>query len=106
MGAQDVWVIKTDAMGDTLWTKTFGKNGDDYGNSIHQTSDEGYILTGTTTSYGAGNYDLWLIKTNTLGDTLWTKTFGGSGEDRGYSVQQTSDGGFIITGSTDFLRRR
>ena len=100
MGAQDVWVIKTDAMGDTLWTKTFGKNGDDYGNSIYQTSDEGYILTGTTTSYGAGNYDLWLIKTNTLGDTLWTKTFGGSGEDRGYSVQQTSDGGFIITGST------
>ena len=99
-GGSDVWLIKTNASGDTLWTRTFGGNGQDDGNSVQQTTDEGYIITGSTSSYGVGSRDIWLIKTNASGDTLWTKTFGGRGEDCGYAVQQTTDEGYIITGYT------
>ncbi|MBL7046873.1 MAG: T9SS type A sorting domain-containing protein [Candidatus Marinimicrobia bacterium] len=97
----DIWLLKTDEFGDTLWTKTFGGYEYDFGESGQQTSDGGYIIVGRTTSYGAGRYDIWLIKTDEYGDTLWTKTYGGSELDRGYSVLQTSDGGYIIAGSTE-----
>ena len=99
-GSADVWLIKTDASGDTIWTKTFGGSDGDEGSSVQQTSDGGYIITGSTSSYGAGRGDIWLIKTDAIGDTIWTKTFGGSERDFGESVQQTSDGGYIITGFT------
>jgi hypothetical protein len=97
----DVWLIKTDEYGDTLWTKTFGGNGNDQSYTVQQTGDAGYIIIGETTSFGAGDYDIWLIKTNASGDTLWTKTFGGPGMDSGRSARQTIDEGYIVTGSFD-----
>ncbi len=96
----DVYLIKTDASGDTLWAKTYGGINDDEGISVQQTSDSGYIVVGGTESYGAGGWDVYLIKTNANGDTLWTKTYGGIDDDEGISVQQTPEGGYIITGYT------
>jgi hypothetical protein len=100
-GNLDVYLIKTDANGVILWSKTFGGTSDDYGYSIHQTIDGGYIIAGNTESFGAGGYDFYLIKTTVNGDTLWTKTFGGTYEDFCYSVQQTTDDGYIIAGETE-----
>jgi len=100
-GRNDVWLIKMNSFGDTLWTKTFGGAGDDYGASIKQLSDGGYIIAGSTESSGAGHSDIWLIRTDVSGDTLWTKTIGGNNNETGRSVDVTSDGGYIITGNTD-----
>ena len=99
--AYNVWLIKTDALGDTLWTKTYGgeEENDAFGASVQQTSDGGYIITGTTNSYDSRSADVWLIKTDSFGDTLWTMTYGGSGSEEGMSVQQTSDSGYIIAGN-------
>jgi hypothetical protein len=99
-GSYDVYLIKTNANGDTLWTKTFGGTSNDMAYSIQQTNDGGYIITGNTNSFGAGNSDVYLIKTDANGNSLWAKTFGGTGNDYGYSVQQTTGGGYIITGIT------
>jgi hypothetical protein len=100
-GLADIWLLKTDSSGDTLWTKTFGGSNNEWGKAVRQTTDGGYVLVGWTESYGAGDKDAWLIKTNELGDTLWTKTYGGINWDKCFCVQQTSDGGYILTGETE-----
>jgi len=99
-GVRDVWLIRTDAVGNELWSQTFGGADDEYGYSVEQTTDGGYIIAGTTESFGAGMRDIMLIKTDADGDELWFQTFGGTDNEYGYGVQQTIDGGFVVTGST------
>jgi hypothetical protein len=100
-GSADVYLIKTDNIGDTLWTRVYGGVLGDFGNSVKQTSDGGYIVSGSTNSFGTGGSDVYLIKTDNIGNALWSKTFGGTGNDGGSSVQQTTDMGYIISGTTN-----
>jgi len=99
-GSWDFYLVRTDSIGVTLWTKTYGGSGADEGSSALETIDRGYILIGWTSSYGAGLNDFYLVRVDSLGNTLWTKTYGGTNSDLGYSLQKTSDGGFIILGYT------
>jgi len=103
VGADDVYFVKTDAQGDTLWTRAYGGPSNDEGYAVQQTADGGYIIAGNTNSFGVGTPDsdnVYVIKTDPSGDTLWTRTYGGPGYDEGWSVQQTTDGGYIIAGRT------
>ncbi len=100
-GNADVWLIKTDINGHAEWNQTYGGPESDMGRSGEQTTDGGYILTGYTSSYGAGLMDMWLIKTDENGHMEWNQTYGGPARDYGSYVEQTMDGGYLITGSTD-----
>lgn len=92
----NVKMIKTDANGNLQWSTKYGGSESDIGNAVQQTKDGGYIIAGDTTSYGAGHNDAWIIKTDTNGKELWSKTFGGNNDDYAYSIQQTPDDGYII----------
>ena len=100
-GSNDVYLIKTDAPGDTVWTRTYGGANVDQGNSMLQTSDNGYLIAGWTMSFGIGGSDVYLLKTDASGDTVWTKTYGGSSNDYSHSIAQTMDGGYVVTGWTN-----
>lgn len=98
----DIQVTKTNANGDLVWQKSFGKSdGPDHGSDILQTSDGGYIVLGDTSSYGQGSSDLWLIKLAADGTEQWNKTIGGVGYDEPKRFTKTNDGGYMIVGLTD-----
>jgi hypothetical protein len=115
-GDSDFWLVKTDASGVAQWNQTYGGTGDDWAPSVLQTADGGFVLAGTTTSYGAGETDMWLVKTDASGVAQWNQTYGKTGMDRaacvlqptsdGFDhggaacVLQTADGGFVLAGTT------
>jgi hypothetical protein len=95
----DFYLVRLDSLGDTLWTKTYGGAASDYGYDIQQTVDGGFILVGMTNSFGAGGQDIYLVKTDSAGEQIWARTYGGALHDVGWSVRIVS-GGYIIAGST------
>jgi len=99
LGTDNLFLLKTDSNGDSLWSYEYGGNKEDIGFSVQQTTDEGYVVTGRTESFGESN-DVYLIKTNSLGQEIWSKTFGDENDNIGRSVIQTSDNGFFLTTDT------
>ena len=94
----DVYLIKLNATGTVQWKKTYGGSSYDFAYTVEQTTDGGFVLGATTNSFGAGNWDAYLIKTDAAGILQWSKTYGMSGEDRVQCARQTSDGGYILCG--------
>jgi hypothetical protein len=100
-GSYDVYLVKTDVNGDTLWTKRYGGTGADYGRSVQQTLDGGYVICGYSGSFVSGNQqEMYLIKTDVAGNPSWSKTFGSIYGEFGHCVQQTADSGYILAGYT------
>jgi len=100
-GEWDVYVVKLDANGNLQWTKAIGGPEIEEGRSLIQTSDGGYAIAGkTSSSFGAGGYDVYVVKLDANGNLQWTKTIGGKDFEDGYSLIQTSDGGYAIAGTT------
>ncbi|MEO0257414.1 MAG: hypothetical protein ABIM74_09005, partial [candidate division WOR-3 bacterium] len=99
-GNQDFLVLKLNPDGSLAWARTFGRIGDDWAESITQTSDGGYAVAGATHSFGAGDYDFLVLKLNPDGSLAWARTFGGTNYDWALSITQTSDGGYAVAGET------
>ncbi len=100
-GSLDAFLIKTDSVGNEEWSKAYGGPGDDFFFNAIQTFDGGYIAVGATTSFGAGDYDMLIIRTNASGDTLWTRILGGVSYDQMEDVIQTADSNFVLCGRTE-----
>ena len=107
-GAQDFWIVKTDASGNIVWENTIGGDAYDYLHIIHQTPDGGYIaggysdsgLSGDKSEAGQGFIDYWIVKLDASGNIEWDNTIGGSGSDNLFDISLTSDGGYIVAGSS------
>jgi predicted secreted protein len=95
-----IWVLKLSSAGDVEWQRAYGGSEREEAHSIQQTDDGGYIVAGETGSFGAGGNDTWILKLSTAGDVEWQKTYGGSGYSSADSIQQTSDGGYIVVDET------
>jgi uncharacterized delta-60 repeat protein len=100
-GSADFWIIKFSSDGDIEAQATLGGSEDDVAYSIQETSDGGCIVAGETYSFGAGDSDFWVVKLSSAGVIEWQKTYGGSSYDSARSVQETSDGGYIVAGNTE-----
>jgi len=99
-GSDDFWLVKTDKNGTLEWNQTYGGGSDDFAYSMVQTVDGGYALAGVTRSFGAGQGDFWLVKTDGLGNEQWNKTYGGTQEDWPLCITKTRNGGYAIAGCT------
>jgi hypothetical protein len=99
-GSRDVYLIRTDQNGAELWSKTYGGTNVDYARAAIQTTDGGFLIGAHTDSYGAGEHDILLIKTNGNGDLEWSKTIGGPNPDGAYRLFQISGGGFVVAAHT------
>jgi uncharacterized delta-60 repeat protein len=97
---RDIYVVKLDSSGNIVWTKTIGGSWDDFANSVIQSSDGGYVIAGYTQSFGASWYDIYVVKLDSSGNVIWSKTIGGGNADVAYSIIQSSDGGYIVIGRT------
>jgi len=105
-GGGDFWLVKTDEFGNTQWDRKYGGTGEDLAYSLIATSDDGYALAGAfnfSGTFGTGSADAWLVKTDSLGDMEWNGTYGGTGDDWACSVIATSDGGYALAGTLNYV---
>ncbi len=102
-GNTDVYLVKVDSMGFPIWEKAFGGFGNDVGRSVIQLPDSGYVVAGFTNSFGAGGYDVYLIRTDKNGNLIWQKTFGGLDWDFAYDVVLAADGDIVVCGHTSSI---
>ena len=102
-GQTDYYMLKTDASGNLLWSRTYGGSNYDNGTSILQLPGGGYLLGGYTKSFGDTDGDFWIIRTDANGDSLWSQIYGGSGIEALNGMDLTLDGGYILTGKTTSL---
>jgi hypothetical protein len=98
-GDLDAWLVKTDSMGNLEWEKRIGRAERDFVRSLIVTADGGYLLAGQTDSFGAGDDDGWVVKTDSQGTVMWDMAYGSTGRDRFTSVAETADGGYVVAGS-------
>jgi hypothetical protein len=82
----------------STWARTYGGAGADWAYSTQQTTDGGFVVAGWTDSFGAGSFDFWVIKLDVLGGVQWEKTYGSTSDERAYTIEQATDGGFIVAG--------
>ncbi|UCE25655.1 MAG: hypothetical protein JSU74_06300, partial [Candidatus Zixiibacteriota bacterium] len=106
VGETDIYLLKTDLEGKEVWSKTFGGQYTDMGNSVHRTADGGLIIGATTNSFGGGNSDYFLIKTDANGNEAWANAYHPTGEhghgfDWGNYMCVAPDGSYYITGYSD-----
>ncbi|MCH8905168.1 MAG: hypothetical protein IIA45_14800, partial [Bacteroidetes bacterium] len=101
LGFYDAVLAKTDQAGTIQWIKIIGGIGDDLISSVIQTSNNGFIGAGLTTSFGSGGSDVYIVRTDANGDTLWTRAYGNTMDDWANKIIQTSDGGFLVAGVSE-----
>jgi len=100
-GSSDVYLIRTNAAGDTLWTHTYGGIGNEQGRAVKQTSDGGFIVAAKSNSFGIGNDDIYLVKTDSSGNVEWSRIYGGPLNESAYSVEESDDGNFLVAGQSN-----
>ena len=100
-GGKDIWLIKTNQSGLMDWNVCLGTNNNDQAGQAIQTQDGGFILVGGKAQNSNNNTNVWLIKTNSQGDTTWTQSFGGSESDSGTDILVEENGGYVIVGDTE-----
>jgi hypothetical protein len=98
---KELMIMKTDSSGTVDWITTYGGDKNDLARSIKQLDDKGFIITGYTQSFGVNSYNVYLIRTDENGDTLWTRVIGDVTRSEGYDVIEAVDNGFIIVGGWD-----
>jgi hypothetical protein len=104
-GGYDILLVRVDSAGNEIWSRTIGDIHDDIAYDAATTADGGFIIAGKTWPVGGNGFDVYLVRTNGLGDTLWTRYYGGIFDDAAYGVQQTSDGGYILAGGSESSSR-
>jgi hypothetical protein len=98
---RDIFLVRTDMNGQEIWSQSYGGALTEFGNAVHQTKDGGYAVTGSTESFGLGNFEVYFVKTDSTGIEERAEYFGGASTDRGTDFQITKDNGYVLTGRTE-----
>jgi hypothetical protein len=98
---EDIYLVRTDSLGQALWSNTYGGEGQDNGWAIMETEDGGFLIVGFSNSFGAGEMDIYLVRTDAGGNMLWERTYGGPRSEYGWDMAPTTDGGYVLAGQTN-----